>query len=118
MSSIKLYKTPIEFLNETTSFLEENETENNIILGNCFNLLKSGTNFDKCYFVNVCNDNVILASSVKINAKLLITAKHPKAIKDLANFYKHESIELAGLIGEKSLAELFTESYSKKTMRS
>lgn len=118
MSSIRLYKTPIEFLNETASLLEENEMENNMILGNCFNLLKFKMSFENCYFVNVCANDLILASSVKINTKLLITGKNPQAIKDLAHFYKRKGIELAGIIGERSLVELFVEKYSTKTMRS
>lgn len=118
MTELKIYKGPEDFLKKTGAFLEEKEMANNLILGNCYNLLNAGNTPENCYFINSITDKKIEASCINISPKVVITGTNKNAIQTISNFYQGHDIPLKGVIGESFSAKTFAGFYSKKTVQS
>jgi len=116
IKTIKSYKTPQDFLNDTECHLEQKELENNLILGLCNGFLDKSKEYKSCVFINSYDDNEIQATSVKIHSKAIVSGNTQKAeyIKHLAEFYLENKIEFTGVIGEKNSSELFASIIGRK----
>lgn len=119
MPTIVSYKTPQQFLDATLALLEQRELENNLIIGICNNLPDQKREYKNCVFINAVEDNKIEATSIKTISKAIVSAAHPneEAIRTLAEYYIKSKIDLSGVFGETTPADMFAKYYSKKEMK-
>ena len=119
MRKLKTYKNSKDYLQESASILELKELENNLILGICNSLLDNLKNNEEYYFVNLFQDDKIIASSIKTSTKVIVfsSSENKLDIKEISNFYTNNKIDVDGVIGETITAETFAEFYHKKILR-
>ncbi len=110
------YKSPQLFLNGTEHFLEEKEIENNLILGICNGFANKSQVQEGCVFINSSRGNNVKAASIKTAAKAIIAGETPKSIyiKELADYYLENNIDLKGVFGENFYANMFSDFYGKE----
>lgn|GEM_PF-2700214 len=118
MFKLKTYKTPQLYLDETESFLEKKELENNLILGTCYDLIGNSAAGNNNYFINSYNNGKIKASSIAVSPRAFISgiSNEKDSIKLITDYYQNEKVFLNGVMGETFLSECFSEMYSKKEL--
>lgn len=116
---ITAYKTPQEFLNKTSAFLEQKELENNLIIGLCNGFPDKTKVHEGCVFINASDQHQIQASSIKTISKAIVSGatKRPEPMKALADYYLSEGITLSGVVGERFCAEAFSAFYGRPQSR-
>jgi len=107
MPDLNIYRTPKLYLEANETFLQQKEMENNLLLGNCYNAILENRNLEGCYFVNVLAENSILASSVKLSPKIIISGNDEVSIKEIFQFYKKNTSDFKGVIGNRFASDLF-----------
>ena len=110
------YKSPQQFLNGTEHFLEKRELENNLILGLCNGFADKTQVQEGCVFINASQGNKVKAASIKTAAKAIVAgeAKNTGFIKELADYYLENNIDLKGAFGENFYANEFSHFYGKQ----
>ena len=110
------YKSPQQFLDNTAHFLEKRELENNLILGLCNGFADKTQIQEGCVFINASLGNKVKAASIKTAAKAIIAGETKKTIyiKELANYYLENNIELKGAFGENFYVNEFCDFYGKQ----
>jgi predicted GNAT family acetyltransferase len=113
---IKAYKTPGEFLEDTQELLEEREVENNLILGVCNNLADKTKEYREYVFINSVDDSGIQATSIKTihNAVVSGVTNDKSHVKNLADYYLDNNIDLPGAVGESFYSTEFSKFYGKR----
>ncbi|MCB1023284.1 MAG: GNAT family N-acetyltransferase, partial [Acidobacteria bacterium] len=96
--------------------LEQREVENNLILGICNNLPDTTKEYEDYVFVNSIDDQGIRATSIKTTQNAVISgvANDRDHIKNLADFYLENNIDLPGAVGESFYSIAFSEFYGKR----
>lgn len=114
--SIRAYKTPQQFLDDTEEILEQKEVENNLILGICNGFADKSKVSEGCVFINSFEDKKIQATSIKTISKAIVsgTTKDVQYIKSLADYYLDNNIELTGVVGEGLYSTEFSNFYGKR----
>ena len=113
---INTYKTPQLFLDDTEHFLEKRELENNLILGICNGFADKTKVQEGCVFINAADGDKVKAASIKTAAKAIIAADTDQNIyiKELADYYLENNIDLKGVFGEGFYVNEFSEFYGKQ----
>jgi predicted GNAT family acetyltransferase len=116
MMSIRAYKTPQQFLDDTEEILEQKEVENNLILGICNGFADKSKAYEGCVFINSFEDRKIQATSIKTISKAVVsgTTKDVQYIKGLADYYLDNNIELTGAVSESFYSTEFSDFYGKR----
>ena len=116
---IRAYKTPDEFLKETGKLLERREVENNLILGICNDLADPAKEHKDFVFINSLDEHGIQATSIKTihNAVVSGVTQDPGHIKNLADYYLDNEIDLPGVVGESFYSKEFSRFYGKEEVR-
>ncbi|MBK7308289.1 MAG: hypothetical protein IPI88_15540 [Chitinophagaceae bacterium] len=119
MRKLKTYKNSKAYLQDTASTLELKEVENNLILGICNSLSDKIKNNDNYHFINLFQDNKIVATSIKTSTKVIIssTTENKLDIKGISDFYTDNKINVDGVISESFTAETFAELYKREILR-
>jgi uncharacterized protein len=119
MRKLKTYKNSKDYLEESTATLEINELENNLILGICNSLIDETENKNDYHFINLFQDDKIVATSIKTNTKVIVfeTTDNKFDIKEIANYYLDNNISIDGVIGMSQTAENFAKLYKKEIFR-
>ena len=114
--SIRAYKTPQQFLDDTEETLEQRELENNLILGLCNGFADKTKMYEECVFINSFDDRKIQATSIKTISKAIVsgTTRDVQYIKSLAEYYLDNNIELTGAVGESFYSTEFSNFYGKR----
>lgn len=109
------YSQASEYLAATQQWLIEKELEHNLILGISNAIIASGESNPNHVFVNVIENQQVLASSMKTASRAIIAnfSKDDEAIKMLAEYYQETSMALDGVVGEQSIAKAFSKYYGK-----
>ena len=110
------YSQASDYLAATQQWLIEKELEHNLILGISNAIIASGEINPNHVFVNVIENQKVLASSMKTASRAIIAnfSKDDAAIKMLAEYYQEVSIALDGVVGEQSIAKAFSKHYGKE----
>jgi predicted GNAT family acetyltransferase len=113
---INKYKTPQLFLDDTEHFLEKRELENNLILGLCNGFTDKTKVQEGCVFINATDGDKIVAASIKTAAKAIIAGEtnNNTYIKELADYYLENNIDLKGVFGEDFYVNAFSDFYGKQ----
>jgi GNAT superfamily N-acetyltransferase len=111
MRTLKEYPGPREFLDATGFLLEQQDLENNLILGNCYNLAKHENAPPHCYFLNSVSGGNIEASSIKVSPKVIVSGSNKEAVQQISDFYLTHGLPVRGVIGDIVSAEIFAASY-------
>ena len=116
MTTIRAYKTPQQFLDETQGLLEEREVENNLILGICNNLPDRAKEYEDYVFINSLDDQGIQATSIKTTHGAVVAGvtKDSEHIKNLADYYLDNDIDLPTAVGESFYSKEFSRVYGKR----
>lgn len=111
MITIKSYKTPQSFLDDTEELLEQRELENNLILGLCNGFEDKSKEYERCTFISALEDDEIKAMSIKTMAKAIVSGNtnNKLHLKALVAYYQENNIELSGVVGEAFYAQTFAE---------
>ncbi|MDQ3022279.1 MAG: GNAT family N-acetyltransferase [Bacteroidota bacterium] len=111
MRELNIFKTPGEFLDVNSNYLEENEVQNNLILGICLGIKDQSNKHIVSNFLSVINNNIVEAVSMKTTPRAVISGdfKNDDAIKMITEFYTNNNIKLSNVIGEKRISEKFAE---------
>lgn len=114
-TTIVSYQSPKEFLDISRKYLEENELENNLILGICNNLIERKILPENAVFINLIMNEEVIASSIKTLSKAIVSSKNTNeaTIKPIADYYKQHQIELSGVVGERISVTKFAEYFGK-----
>lgn len=114
--TIKAYQTPQQYLDATQEMLEQREVENNLILGICNNFADKAKVYEGCVFVNSFEGREIRASSIKTISKAVVagTTEDSPHVKNLAEYYLENNIDLSGAVGESFYSTEFSKHYGKK----
>lgn len=112
------YKSPQQFLDGTGHFLEKRELENNLILGLCNGFTDKTQVQEGCVFINASLGNNVKAASIKTAAKAIIAGetKNTRYIKELADYYLENNIELKGVFGENFYVNEFSNFYGRQPL--
>lgn len=112
------YVTPQEFLHKTLHVLEENEVENNLIIGLCNGLIQTKIFYEGCVFINAIENGIVKASSIKTLHKAIVTNYDESLfpIKAIAEYYRDNNIDLRGVVGKSSTAKEFSKWYGKEVV--
>ena len=115
MTTIKSYKTPQSFLDDTEELLEQREIENNLILGVCGGFEDKSKEYERCTFINAIENNEIKGISIKTMAKAIVSgnSKNKLHIKALVDYYQEKNIAISGVVGQEFYAQSFAEFYNK-----
>jgi predicted GNAT family acetyltransferase len=110
------YKSPLLFIEDSEHFLEKKEIENNLILGICNGFADKTQVQEGCVFINAFSGSNVKAASIKTAAKAIIAgeAKMNIYIKELADYYRENHIDLKGVFGENFYVNEFSEFYGKQ----
>lgn len=113
---INEYKSPHSFLEYNEQFLEKRELENNLILGICNGFVNKAEVQDGCVFINAVEGNNVKAVSIKTAAKAIIAGETNNNIyiKELADYYLENNIDLKGVFGEDFYVNEFSNFYGKQ----
>lgn len=119
MVNVMRYRTPQDFLDVTDSILEEKELENNLMLGICNGFEDKTKEYTDCVFINAVNEDGIQASSIKTIPKAIVSGitANVQYVEMLADYYFSNSIDLAGVVGERFYSETFSRFYGKQSGR-
>ncbi|MEO8209409.1 MAG: GNAT family N-acetyltransferase [bacterium] len=111
MRKLNIFKTPGEFLDANSKYLEEKEVENNLILGICAGIKEQSKEQTGSNFLSVTDNNIVEVISMKTTPRALISGdyKNDAAIKMITEFYTDKNIKLSNVIGEKKISEKFAE---------
>jgi predicted GNAT family acetyltransferase len=114
--TIKTYNSPNAYLQESLSFLEEKELENNFIIGICNSLIDMGTDSTQFNFSNIFEDGQIQISSIKTLTKVVVSGKtnNENYFKALADYYVNTKIDICAVVGESFFAQSFARYFPKK----
>jgi predicted GNAT family acetyltransferase len=109
------YQTPQQYLDATLSMLHQRELENNLIIGVCNGFADTTQPQPNCVFINVFDDDEIKATSIKTLAKAIVASNTQDTVylKELADYYIQENIDLKGAIGEHACTAAFSDYYGK-----
>jgi len=110
MSSFTIYPGPKSFLESCGSLLETAEMQNNLLLGNCYNIILENREYSNCYFLDAGEETF----SVKVSAKIALSGDSKKAIKEILDFYTKNEIAYTGVIGPERASSYFAELNRKK----
>lgn len=106
-----------DFLQTVQPLLEENELDNNMMLGLCLGLKKKQDEAinPKHHFVSICQNGIAIAATVSTFGKALLAVRDGKEslVRNLAAYYENEAIDLIGVFSKKNLSELFVQYYTK-----
>ncbi|RLQ95365.1 GNAT family N-acetyltransferase [Falsibacillus albus] len=112
------YDSAAEFLVETERLLEENEAENNLMLGLLYQLKKSNR---KGIYMAAATDKgeVKLICLMTPPYNLIMTVPKGSDYEEVVDFaigeLVYESVNVPGVIAEKNLAEYFSRTWAEKT---
>ena len=114
--TVRAYQTPQQFLDDTAELLERREVENNLILGICHSLADKTKLYEGCVFINSFDGKKIQATSIKTISKAIVSGntKDTRHIKNLAEYYLDNNIDLTGVVGESFCSTGFSKFYGKK----
>jgi len=110
---LKKYTNPKEFLDAHGAALEKTEMENNVLLGNCYNLVRENRIPENSYFLNASH-GAVDASSVKVSPKIILSGTDTESVRTIFNFYAENKIDYKGVIGDSLAAELFAKLSGRK----
>lgn len=115
MKTILHYSTPQAYLDASRYMLEQQELDNNLILGICDSFTDKSKEYKHCVFINSILDGKIQASSVMTNSRAIIScnSKNSLHIKSLAMYYSENNLRLTNIFGESSVAMEFANTYNK-----
>ncbi len=110
MSSVTIYPGPKSFLEAGGFSLEAAEMKNNLVLGNCQNIILENREYNNCYFLDTGNTTF----SVKVSPKVILSGDNKEAVKEIFQFYAKNEIPIDGVIGPVASSSLFAELSSRK----
>lgn len=112
---IKSYNSSQDYLNDNQIYLEQNELENNIILGNCYKLTEAKNIHSKNHFITCFENDIIKATSMVSENRAIIYGDNSsdKYISSLADYYLKNSVALSGVMGLTGSAIIFSDIYHK-----
>lgn len=113
MTEIIAYSSSENYLKDNEAYLEENELENNIILGNCYKSAKSKSNISESFFITCFENKIIKATSMVSDHRAIIYGDNSseKYINSLAEYYLKNSVALSGVMGLTKSAKIFSENF-------
>jgi RimJ/RimL family protein N-acetyltransferase len=111
----KRHPNAADFLKEVQPLLEENELDNNMMLGLCLGLNREEFINKDYHFISVSQNGIPIAASVNTIGKALIAVKKGEeiGIPYLADYYLAQNISLKGVFGDKKTAPEFSALYGK-----
>ena len=109
-----IYPGPKSFLEGCALYLEKEEMKNNLVLGNCYNIILENRDYKDYYFLEAGGTDV----SVKTGPKVIVAGDHADAVKELFGFYSKNEIFFTGVIGNVVAAQVFAQLSLKKISQS
>jgi uncharacterized protein len=115
---LREYANPAEFLQRVSSFLEEHEAENNLMLGIAARMA-GGHSGPLPFLATLEEDSQIVAAAVRTPPNRLILSRAPAmAIAILADYLARRRHELPGIVGPVETTGLFTTAWRKLSRQS
>ncbi len=114
------YRDTSEFLRESKSYLVNKESINNLILGNCLEIINNADRCDKePYFSVVKDKDELLLTSMMMAPFSIILYSHKsdykKEVELIVKNLIEEKIEVPSVIGPVNLSKLFATIWSEET---
>lgn len=109
MRKLNVFKTPLEFSDANSEYLEVNEIENNLILGLIDKIEDKSKEYSGFNFLSVTNNATIEAVSFKNSPRAIIAGdpENTDALRLIAEYYISNNIKLSNVIGEKNISGKF-----------
>lgn len=115
MTEIKTYNSSENYLKDNETYLEQNELDNNIILGNCYKSAETKNNHSVSHLISCFENNIVKATSMVYDHRAIIYGDNStdKYISSLAEYYLKNSVDLSGVMGLTNSARIFSDNFHK-----
>lgn len=119
MKTVIKHKNVQEFLDKVKIHLEQNELENNLILGVCNGIPNKLEENNNLVFLSIEDEEGKIVCSIKTISKAIIggTSNEETGISKIANFYIQHNIDLSGIVGQRNYSNSFATTYHKEIER-
>lgn len=91
---------------------------NNVLLGNCQQVIQDQRNPEGLYFLSFQNEDGTLDCAIKVSPKIILSCKNPLAVQAIRRFFEQNSIAYQGVIGNRFAVEAFIKDGSRKVAQS
>lgn len=115
--NLKWYNHPAEFYSACASFLEEREMANNMLLGNCLQVIQENRNLEGLYFLSNDPGAEIRNCSIKVSPKIILSCQDSSNVQAFYHFFESNRIDFKGVIGNRSAVEVFLKHCSKRVLQ-
>lgn len=112
---IRKYNLVEDFLQENETFMLENESLNNLILGLANRIKGNPKGFENPLFYAVLKSGKVAGQAIRthLNKPLAVTKMLPDEINCLVDFLKQKEIKLEGVVGPVESSKSFSEIWSE-----